>query len=193
MRNRGLYFLRTRHMQYVARRATATCGGVAPPSTHVQQVHGVPSVRKSWVGAKSEFRIEPIHLDTRRLSEGWPKWSPASACQAGGQVVDMPHENPKSPRAQWARFWPSRAGFGRSFQARPGIQHPECIRIANDEPCTTCEPREAGHFKRVGKSPRRRWDRAMRAGRQEDGRWRAGHGERQGNACTCASVCALAC
>ena len=135
---RLVFFIRTRRMQHVARRATATCGGVAPPSTHVQQVHGVPSVRKSWVGAKSEFRIELIHLGTRRVSEGWwPKWSPASACQAGGQVVDTPHENPKSPRAQRARFWPSRAGFGRSFRARPGIQHPEFIRIANNEPRTT--------------------------------------------------------
>ncbi len=38
--------------------------------------------------------------------------------------------NPSSPRAQGARFRPSRAGFGR-FRARPGIQNPE-LRIANE-------------------------------------------------------------
>ena len=90
MRNRGLYFLRTRHMQYVARRATATCGGVAPPSTHVQQVHGVPSVRKSWVGAKSEFRIEPIHLDTRRYPKGGRSGPPPRPAKPGAKSSTCP-------------------------------------------------------------------------------------------------------
>ena len=70
--------------------------------------------------------------------EGWPKWSPTSACQSGDQVVDTPYENPSSPRAQGARFRPSRAGFG-GFRARPGIQNPE-FRIAS-EPLSTCSDR----------------------------------------------------
>ena len=43
----------------------------------------------------------------------------------------MPYENQSTPRAQGARFRPSRTGFLGWFRARPGIQNPE-FRIANE-------------------------------------------------------------
>jgi hypothetical protein len=51
-----------------------------------------------WRGVKPEFKIQPC----TRAPEGWPKWSPTSACQSRDQVVDKPYESPRSPRAQEA-------------------------------------------------------------------------------------------
>ncbi len=80
----------------------------------------------SLEGMKSEFRIEPFHLGTRRVAEVVPRLG----LLVQDQVVDTPYEHPSSPRAQGARFRPSRIGF-RGFRALPGTQNPE-FRIANE-------------------------------------------------------------